>query len=194
MAGEGGGAGETADRAPSKAHERRPGTHSPHTVATYPLQTRVGRRRCSRGCCKFSGSSGTSERGSSSLICGRRTLPGPQTFIIKPPRSSGRLSPKSHKGDARYVLASSAQDKGDARPATKALGIRRFKRTPTKWDEASVSRSSIVCGSSMTSRTRRGCGVGRTVLEEADSALGRVRATLRSPALVRANPAHTNLG
>jgi hypothetical protein len=50
------------------------GPARPAPGAAYPLPTRVGRRRCSRGCCRFSGSSGTSEGGSSSPI-GSRQLP-----------------------------------------------------------------------------------------------------------------------
>ena len=75
--------GEAAGRVQSKSTLSACGDQlAAHTGAAYPLPTRVGRRRCSRGCCKFSGSSGTSERGSSSLSGSRPRL------VLRPSSSS----------------------------------------------------------------------------------------------------------
>ena len=66
--GEGSAAGEAAGRVPSKSTlMARAGPAHGHTGAANPHPTRIGRRRCSRGCCKFSGSSGTSGKGSKRL-------------------------------------------------------------------------------------------------------------------------------
>jgi hypothetical protein len=73
--GEGGAAGEATGSRRIESRKSRARSRSPHTGAAYPLPTRVGRRRCSRGCCGFSGSSGTSERGSNSPNGSHQWLP-----------------------------------------------------------------------------------------------------------------------
>jgi hypothetical protein len=97
--------GRGCRRIPPREHRARARTRSPRTGAAYPLPTRVGRRRCSRGCCEFSGSSGTSEGGRNRPPNLRqRTAPEPALVVAEEP--NGYTTPSVHKTLSRLGLGS----------------------------------------------------------------------------------------